>query len=246
MHRSILNDKGATLIELLFSTVIFIVVMASFYRLITSFYQNYQNQEETAEMQQQARVVVDLLSKEFQMAGYDPKGALFLPDNRPNEEKRTKETSKVGCDRSAHPAERVLEATPTAFHFLTDLNGNTVVNDAFSTQKDLDEDIRYEWVGERGIDSCGTRKSPFTLYRDSGGGGGAQEVAIQIDQFRLVYFDKEGRPFPERALTQEERARIRKIRVTLRARSDRRDPNDPFDGGYRIRMADFEVLLRNM
>ncbi|TAK04409.1 MAG: hypothetical protein EPO39_11555 [Candidatus Manganitrophaceae bacterium] len=245
MRRIPLNEKGVTLIELLISSVILIVVIAAFNQLVQSFYQNYLTQEEIAEMQQQGRVVGDLLSREVQMAGYDPKGLLFLPD-RPNENRRTKEMSKVVCERSAHPAEQVLEATPIIFHFLADLNGNTVINDSISSQKDIDEDVRYEWVGASGVDSCGTRKSPFTLYRDSGGGGGAQEVGIQIDQFRLVYFDEEDRPFPERALTHDERGRIRKILMTLRARSDRRDPRFPLDDGHRTRQVAIEVRLRNM
>lgn len=246
MFRISLNNRGATLVELLFSMAILIVVTASFYQLILTFYQNYQNQEEIAEMQQQARAAADLLSREVQAAGYDPTGSLFLPDDRPNENRWTKVMSRVRCERRAHPAERILEATPVVFHFLADLNGNAVVDDSVVAEKDIDEDVRYEWVGASGIDSCGTRKTPLTLYRDTGGGGGGQEVALFIDYFKLVYFDEAGRAFPERALTQEERARVRKVVMTLRARSERRDPRYPFDGGYRTRQVTLEVRLRNL
>ena len=246
MHPISLNEKGVTLLELLFSSTIMIIVTGSFYQLVLSFHQNYQRQEEIAEMQQQARVAADLLLKEIRMSGYDPQGSLFLPDGQPNESRRTKEMSRVGCERGSHPAERILEATPAVFHFLADLNGNTIINDAIFTQKDIDEDVRYEWVGESGIDSCGTMKTPFTLYRDTGAGGGGQEVAVQIDRFRLIYFDEADQPFPERALTQEERARIRKVVMTLRARSERIDPRYPFDDGHRTRQVTFEVRLRNM
>lgn len=241
-----LNDRGATLIELLFSSIILIVVIASFYQLLLAFYQNYQSQEEIAEIQQQARVAADLLSKEIQMAGYDPKGSLFFPDSRPNPDKHTKPTSRVRCARSTYPAERILEATPLVFHFLADLNGNSVLDDSIESAKDIDEDVRYEWVGANGIDSCGARKTPFSLYRDTGGGGGGQEVALAIDQFKLTYFDEDGRPLPERSLTQEERARIRKVVVTLRTRSERRDPQHLSDGGYRTRQVTLETRLRNM
>ncbi len=234
------------MVELLFSSTIMIVVTASFYQLVASFYQSYQNQEGIAEMQQQARVAADLLSREIQMAGYDPKGLLFLPDNQPNPNRWTKATSKVVCEKKAHPAERILEATPVTFHFLADLNGNTFVDDSLSTQKDIDEDVRYEWVGASGIDSCGTRRAPFTLYRDTGGGAGGQEVAAQIDQFKLTYFDEDAHPFPERALTQDERARVRKVTMTLRAKSEKRDPHYPFNGGYRTRQITLEARLRNM
>ncbi|MDC4205390.1 MAG: hypothetical protein MPW13_13605 [Candidatus Manganitrophus sp.] len=170
MYRISQNEEGATLIELLFSSIILIVVTASFYRLLLAFYQNYQNQEEIAETQQQARVAADLLSREIEVAGYDPTGSLFSPEGLPNENKLTKGMSRVGCERRAHPAERILEATPVVFHLLADLNGNAVLDDSISTLKDIDEDVRYEWVGAGGIDSCGIRKAPFTLYRDTGGG----------------------------------------------------------------------------
>ncbi|MBI3805529.1 MAG: hypothetical protein HY282_17405 [Nitrospirae bacterium] len=241
-----LNDRGATLIELLFSSTIMIVVTASFYQLIGSFYQSYQSQEQIAEVQQQARVAADLLSREMQMAGYDPKGSLFLPDNKPNESRQTKGTSKVGCEKKPHPAERILEAAPGVIHFLADLNGSTFVDDSISTQKDLDEDVRYEWVGAGGIDSCGTKRTPFTLYRDTGGGGGAQEVATDIDSLKLAYSDEEGRLFPERSLTESERARIRKVVMTVHAQSDPRTQHLPSQGGLQGRQVTFEVQLRNM
>lgn len=246
MFRVSLNHRGATLIELLFSSIILIIVTASFHRLLLAFYQNYQNQEEIAEIQQQARVAADLFSKEIEMTGYDPNGSLFLPHNQPNPNKWTRPMSKVRCTRSIHPAERILEATPTVFHFLADLNGNAVVDDSVASARDFDEDVRYEWVGASGIDSCGNRRAPFSLYRDTGGGGGGQEVALMIDHFNLIFFDEEDRAFPERSLTQEERARIRKIVVTLRARSERRGPQNSPDGGYRTRQVTLETRLRNM
>lgn len=246
MRRISLSEKGATLIELLFSSIILIVATASFYRLLLAFYQNYQNQEEIAEIQQQARVAADLLSREIEAAGYDPTGSLFLPEGLPNEHKRTKAMSRVRCGRTAHPAEPILEATPVVFHVLADLNGNSVVDDSVSPLKDIDEDVRYEWVGESGIDSCGARKTPFTLYRDTGGGGGGQEVAFTIDQFELVYFDEQGRALPKRALSQNERTRVGKVVMTLRARSERRDPNKPPEERLRMRQITFEVRLRNM
>lgn len=246
MRRMSRSEKGATLIELLFSSIILIVVTASFYRLLLAFYHHYQNQEEIAEMQQQARVAADLLSREVEVTGYDPTGSLFSLEGLPNEHKRTKATSRVRCERTAHPAERILEATPVIFHFLADLNGNAVLDDSISALKDIDEDVRYEWVGASGTDSCGTRKAAFTLYRDTGGGGGGQEVAFSVDHFKLVYFDERGLAFPDRALTQEERTRIRKVMMTLRTRSERRNPSDLSEEGYRTRQITFEVRLRNM
>ncbi|MFY9270565.1 MAG: prepilin-type N-terminal cleavage/methylation domain-containing protein, partial [Candidatus Manganitrophaceae bacterium] len=193
------NQKGFTLIELTFSMAIMLTVATASYILLTTFHHHYRLQEAMAEMQQQARVSEDLIFREVLQTGYDPTGNLFEPLLN----KKTRGTSRVGCDTTLPKgAEPILEATPVAFHFLTDLNENGSVDQGV----DIDEDIRYEWVGESGIDSCGIKKAPFTLYRDTGGGAHGQEVSVNVDEFVLTYFDEKGGSFPPVALTSEARA----------------------------------------
>ncbi|MFQ5780596.1 MAG: prepilin-type N-terminal cleavage/methylation domain-containing protein [Nitrospiria bacterium] len=242
MMASIRNRKGATLIELIFSIAIMLVVAGSFYQLLISFYQNYEVQNAIAEMQQQGRVAVDLISREIRQAGYDPTGEVFREDKPAETKKR-----KIRCLKKKYDAERIFEATPTVFHFLADLNANGKVDNGDKNKPDVDEHIHYEWIGADSVDSCGikTKIKPYTLVRDSG--GGRQGVAPNIESFQLDYYDENGVPIPSNALTDpSQRERIRKVVVTLRVRTERRDPRYEKNEGYRTRRFVSEVWLKNM
>lgn len=246
MKRIIQEEVGATLIDLIFSTAIMLVVMASFYQLLLSFYENYGLQEAIAEMQQQARVANDLISKEIQQAGYDPTGTLFSLDHQPNDGRTTKAYSKTGCASGSRPAERIFEATPVFFHYSADLNGSA----ALSRDDDVDEDVRYEWVSATGRDSCGNKKNPFTLYRDSGSGGGAQEVGLNIEDLKLTYFDENGNELTgnssTKALNLEQRGKIKKVVITLIARTDQKSQVQRLNQSHQNRKMRSEVWLKNM
>ena len=88
MKMTVRNVKGATFIDLIFSTAVMLLVTSSFYTLLLSFYENYGLQEAIAEMQQQVRVADDLIAREIRQTGYDPTGALFLI-KKPNDAKLT-------------------------------------------------------------------------------------------------------------------------------------------------------------
>lgn len=245
MKKIIQNKDGATLIDLIFSTAIMLVVMASFYQLLLSFYENYGLQEAVAEMQQQARVANDLISREFQQAGYDPTGTLFSSDDRPNEGKTTKAYSKRGCTAGSHPAESISEATPVLFHYSADLNGNAGLN----RDDDIDEDIRYEWVSATGRDSCGNKKNPYTLYRDSGSGGGAQEVALNIESLKLTYFDENGNELTGNssveALNLVQRGKIKKVVIALIVKADQKSQAQRVNQNHQNRKMRSEIWLKN-
>lgn len=246
------NQRGASLIELIFAIAIMLTLGQSFYQLLITFFQSYRVQSAVAEMQQQGRVASDLIFREIQLAGYDPTGSLFLADRRPNPDKKTK-SRKVGCVTGRHPAEEILEATPALFHFLADLNANGVVDDGKAGARggdgapggpDIDEDIRYEWIDSSGIDSCKKNRRPLTLYRDGGSGG--QEVASNVEELRFLYFDAEGELLPDGALSAAQRAAIKKVAVRLTVRTDRKDPRYSANGGYRTRVFTTEVWLKNL
>src|SRR3569832_1381664 len=123
MKMTVRNVKGATFIDLIFSTAVMLLVTSSFYTLLLSFYENYGLQEAIAEMQQQVRVADDLIAREIRQTGYDPTGALFLI-KKPNDAKLTKEKNNSHNAQKNQPTERKKKATPTLFHFLADLNRN--------------------------------------------------------------------------------------------------------------------------
>ena len=247
------DEKGTTLIEMIFSIVIILTLASAFYQLIISFNHHYEVQDAIAEMQQQGRVTGDIFIRDIQEVGYDPTGELFDPDN--NEQTKERHVYVVdgpddpGCPnpKVTHPVERILEATPTSILFLADLNGDKDVDDP----NDTSEDIRYEWVGlnpdpdEASKDLCGNNREAYTLFRSTGSGG-MQEVALNIESFNLSYFDEDGNQLPSAPLLKAQRESIRKIVLNLTARSEKQDPHYPENDGYRTRSFSMEVRLKNL
>ena len=237
MIYAIRNQKGTTLIELIISIAIMLVLFEGFYQLFISLYQSYKSQEAIAEAQQQARVAIGLISREIQQTGYDPIGTAF--EDKTEGKVPVANPSGKNCAPSPK-AEPIMEAAGAFFHFLADVgeDGN------FSQgNDDIGEEIRYEWVGLSGINSCGDKKTPFTLYRDTG--GGAQEVASDIESFSFEYRLEDGSVISDGSLDDAEKSLVRKIVVRLTARTDRPDPNYPSNGGYRTRELSSEVWLKN-
>ncbi|MBN4050009.1 hypothetical protein JYT17_00130 [Nitrospira defluvii] len=242
------NKKGLSLIETLLSIAIIVAVSASFYQLLGSFYQNYTLQEAIAETQQQSRVTTDLFWQEIRNAGLDPTGTLFDPANA-RQTKNRNVFNGVACQRTQHNVERVFEATPTMFHFLADLNGNGEVDggNAGNPQNDPQEHIRYEWIGDSAADNkvgtdpdaCGTERTSYTLYRDSG--GGMHPVASNIIEFDLNYYDEDGIQLPEVTLNAAQRTQIRRVVITLVAQT-----KQALQGETRKREMQTQIFLRNL
>lgn len=68
------KQKGYTLIEVLVSTTIFIIVLFAIYLMYETNQATYAKGEEKADIQQNARVALDIMEKELKSAGYNPSG----------------------------------------------------------------------------------------------------------------------------------------------------------------------------
>jgi type IV pilus assembly protein PilW len=69
-----LSLKGFTLIEMVVALGLSLVTVSAVYSLYISELRAQSVREDRLEMQQQARVVMDVISRELLMAGYDPRG----------------------------------------------------------------------------------------------------------------------------------------------------------------------------
>ena len=208
-------NSGLTFIELVFAIAIMGVMMGAFYTLVINLNKNYNDQVAIAETQQSVRVALSLFSNEVQQAGLDPAGNAFIgPFSKKRKAPHFDSTNN--CQEIARSASPIMEASATVFHFMGDKNGNNCFNEACkldNNEPDRGEDIRYEWVGSSGKDICERKENATdTLYRDTG--GGLQEVASGIKAFTLTYYDENGK-LPDGILNAGERARIRKIKLTL-------------------------------
>jgi type IV pilus assembly protein PilW len=65
-------EKGFSLVELLVAMVLSGLVISAIYTVFTAQRETYYTQEQVAEMQQNVRSAIDIISREVRMAGYDP------------------------------------------------------------------------------------------------------------------------------------------------------------------------------
>jgi len=71
---SIVSREGFTLIEMVVALGLSLVTVGAVYSLYVSELKAQYVREDRLDMQQQARVVMDVISRELLMAGYDPRG----------------------------------------------------------------------------------------------------------------------------------------------------------------------------
>jgi type IV pilus assembly protein PilW len=72
MGRILFRNKGFTLIELLVALVISSILVAALYRTFIRQQKTYTIQDQVADMQQNARAAMDIITRHVRMAGYDP------------------------------------------------------------------------------------------------------------------------------------------------------------------------------
>jgi len=73
------NDQGFTLVEVLFASALFAIVLAGVYVIYNTNQATYTRGEGRADLQQNARVALDEMTRELLMAGYDPTRVLANP-----------------------------------------------------------------------------------------------------------------------------------------------------------------------
>jgi type IV pilus assembly protein PilW len=70
------NQQGATLVELMFGMVISLVVVGAGYTVMNSSQKALQVNDQTAEMQQNGRIAMELIAQDLKMAGFGMSGAV--------------------------------------------------------------------------------------------------------------------------------------------------------------------------
>ena len=76
-HPSPESDRGFTLVELLIAMAVGLVLLGAMYGVFSMHNKTFGTQEQIAEMQQNARAAMDMMTREIRMAGYNPAGIAF-------------------------------------------------------------------------------------------------------------------------------------------------------------------------
>ena len=104
------SSNGFTLLEMVMALGLSLLTVSAVYTLYVSEFRAQLVREDRLEMQQQARVVMDVISRELLMAGYDPRGV----------------------NHDVDPSNDFLGITydPERLMINSDLNGNGLITDA--------------------------------------------------------------------------------------------------------------------
>jgi type IV pilus assembly protein PilW len=157
------SEQGFTLIELLLAMLIGLVVLISTYGLFTFQSRHFSMQEQKAEMLQNARAGLDLMTQEVLMAGYNPNttGGL-LPCTGTNNATNT-------------PCVGITSAAASTLSFSSDLDGDGSLT-ADSTNPN--ENITFDVYISGGKPSLGRTSN-----------GSKQPVVENISALSFIYLD---------------------------------------------------------
>jgi prepilin-type N-terminal cleavage/methylation domain-containing protein len=153
------NRSGFTLIELLVVMVIAGMLLGVMVMAFTGQSRSYNSQQDISRLQEDMSAALQLMSRDFHMAGYDP-------------------TTKAAPLTLPIPNQFIIAADATHFHALQDINGNGAFLPA-TTAANPDENILYSFV----TPAAGSTAS---LMRSSNGGA-AQPLVDNLTQVGFDY-----------------------------------------------------------
>ncbi len=194
-----IGEKGLTLVELLVAMAMAGIVMVIVYAAYQSQVQTRLAQEAVLNLQENARAALALLENEIRMAGCDPSGS-------------------AGAG--------ILTARADYLQFTMDINDDAGTGQPDGDVNDAGEQIEYKLTNDTDDDGI-FDDVPCDLGRQTGGTGGFQAVAENVDALNFVYFgeDRDGDGAPDRlAVPVANPADIRSITVTLVLRSHVQKP----------------------
>jgi len=142
-----------------------LVVIGAAYMLFTTQNKQLGNQELIAEMQQNARAAMDIVSRELRMAGYNPNKTTPLP-------------RCSGTTTTTATCVGIKNAGVNTVSFTADLNGN---GDLAAGTANPNENIVYDRYSSSGV---------YALGRTSN--GTKQPVIEHLDSLGFVYRDANG------------------------------------------------------
>ena len=206
-----MNEKkrvqGFSLIELLIAMSVGLVVLISAYNLFTTQSTHFSMQEQRAEMLQNARAGLDLMTREIRMAGYNPMGSpdpCISPDI----------CSCKGTNNATNtPCVGITSAAAATLSFSSDLDGSgTLTPDG--TNPNENENITFDVYSSEasGGKPCLGRKS---------NNGSKQPVVENISALSFTYLDANNNVTTNLALVQ-------KIRVSITAQTAKPDVNQTY------------------
>lgn len=173
------DQGGFTLVELLITMVIGGVIIAAVYSTYLAQQKTYTEQEQVVEMQQNIRAAMDRLTRDIRTAGFDPtrSAGAKITTALPGQFSFTRDTTdSAGTGASDGKTDGPGEQIDYGFRA-----------SATAPQRDADRDGRLDDTNGDGI-----LNEVAALGRQTGGAGGYQPIAENIQAIEFRYLDKKG------------------------------------------------------
>ncbi len=220
------NASGFSLAELIVAMAVGLILLSAVYNLFSIQNKQLSNQEQLAELQQNARMGMDMLVRDIRMAGYNPTGALpdcagTLPSSLIN----------ANCMGLLNADSNVIQ-----------LNMDTT-NTAGTGPPDGDTDGPNETLTYGLYTSTAGGVSVQCLGRRTTADSNYQPVVENIQSLSFRYLGADGN---ELSSGQRQFQNIRGIEITLIARTAKSDPSYAPNYGYRTYTLKSRVTPRNL
>ncbi|MCF6245799.1 MAG: PilW family protein [Desulfobacula sp.] len=232
-------NAGFTLIEIMITLLLSSIVIGAVFMTYSNQQKTYISTDNLADLQQNLRAAIMIMSTEIREAGCDPT-----------------QDSEAG----------VVTATSTHFRFTRDIKGHTLAPDtrADGDVDDTQEDIEFgfstasvdtndDGIADAGIGGIGD------LGRQTGGAGGFQPIAENIQAIEFNYILESGNTVSNPNSSQLNQ--IRGVQVSLLARSSVIEQNftntqqyttisgttwGPYNDNYKRRFVSVTIMCRNL
>jgi len=266
------RSSGLTLIELLVVLVISGILIAALYRTFIRQQKSYAVQDQVADMQQNSRVAIERMSREIRMAGYggdilgvfgnvngfsniitvvenvnsvgtnDDRITILFADQvavlNSNVAKTSTQLSVTNASQLFNTgAKKYLNLNGQNNYVVSGVGGSTItLSSALAEDHLADEPVYLVKAVTYGL---ALNNGKPALQRNENTGLGSQPLADNIENLQIICKDgSEGNPATP--------ADIRRVEITVTAKTDMSDPEFKSQGGYRTRVLTSTVKVRNM
>lgn len=245
------NQRGASLIELVFSLAIIPIVMIGVYGLFISGHRSYLLQESLADAQQRARTGMELMAREIRLIGFGVpegvndiismgEGGITFRANMDNI--RAILTSTIFQGQTTLKVSSGKDFKKNKVIYICDsefCEEHTLSKDGASTTLELKEGLTRTYPAGSTINVVNEVAYSFkenTLYRkvDNGENPVAEEVVV----LGFTYYDRGGK-------ATQIPLEVMQVAITLTARTTRADPNWKENNGYRTKSLNTLITIRN-
>ena len=215
------NDRGFSLIELLIAMAVGLIVLAAVSALFSIQSKHLADSEIIAELHQNTRIAIEMMVREINMAGYNQRR-----DN-PTATKIPRCTNAI-VTAGTPPCVGITNAGASAISFSTDIDGD---GDITADSTNPNENIVYDLYTTDGVQTLGRTSN-----------GVKNPVVNDVESLSFLYYDESGN-------ITAEKGDVRKVKIIIRVRSSRQDPNytdATYGDHYRHYTLSSFAFLRNL